>query len=809
MTHSENDLFKTDKTKETDVQVSNNEFLAAIFGDELSDTRPMVTGFPGNPHKASDSIWGGKVWNGLDHRFSAEKNNYFSIAAFNPNGNGQYKRQKKNFVRLHALMLDDIGTRVPLDRLTLKPSWLIETSVGNYQAGYILKDSVEDSELADQLMKAVVDAGLSDPGAGGPTARWARLPVAINGKNDEIFNCRLTEWNPDLRYSPGDIVNGLELDMYSTGGKSRSVKIVSAGNGNEIFTPRPEKNRVIEALKERGLYKKPLGDGKHDITCPWVHEHTDSIDDGTAYFEPSDFYPIGGFKCHHGHCTHRKIRDLLAYLGIETGDARMQPTIKYLPGEIPRIAAAAEEELANSNQYYQRGGLIVTVVNDPTTKEILIRGVSQAALCSALCHVAIWEQHRGKNWVRIDPPPRIVSALYDATTYKHLPALTGIARQPYLRDDGTLVDQTGYDEETGMFAVFDAEKFTIPDQPSKYDATDALDMILPLIEEFPFRGEVDRSAALSAILAATIRPSLSIAPMYHVKAHQIGSGKSYLCEMISTFASAQHNAPSSFPKNDEECGKALLSEFMRGPAVIEFDNLTSDIKSYKMLCTALTSAFVTGRILGVSKTATVSTKSLILSSGNNVGPVQDMTRRCITINLDPLYECPASREFKNPNPLSDLKKDREKFVSAALTIIRAWIVAGRPKTPSKQLLSYNEWTDFCRQPLLWLGLSDQIDSLYEAMEEDPERELLGLLLKIWDDKYGSSPQMVRKVINDSMLHDELYEILEDIAGERGSINRRILGHWIKRHVGCIVDGKRFAKSAKTMSATAWSVQSVF
>lgn len=801
-----NELNKTDKTKETDIQVSNNEFLAAIFGDNLSDIKPMVTGFSGNPHQANKGVWGGKVWDGSNHKFSAKKNNYFSIAAFNPDGDGQYKRQKKNFARLHALMLDDIGTKIPMGRLTLKPSWLIETSEGNYQAGYVLKDFVTDAGLADQLMKAIVGADLSDPGAGGPTARWARLPVAINGKNDETFHCRVRGWNPDLRYSPEDIVTGLELDMGSTSGQRQRLKTVSVGN--EIFTPRPDKNRVIEVLKERRLYKKSLGDNRHDITCPWVHEHTDNVDDGAAYFEPSDFYPIGGFKCHHGHCEHRKVSDLLASLDVELDDARMKPSIKNIPGEIPRISDAAEQELANSNQYYQRGGLIVTVVNDPSTKEILIRGVSQAALCSALCHVAIWEQYRKPNWVRIDPPPRIVSALFDATNYKHLPALTGIARQPYLRDDGTLVTKTGYDEETGMFGVFDEAQFQVPDEPSKYDATDALDMILPLIEEFPFREEVDRSAALTAILAATIRPSLSIAPMYHVKAHQIGSGKSYLCEMISTFASAQHNAPSAFPKNDEECGKVLLAEFMRGPAVIEFDNLTSDIKSHKMLCTALTSAFVTGRILGVSKTATVSTRALILSSGNNVGPIQDMTRRCITINLDPLYECPASREFKNPNPLSDLKKDREKFVSAALTIIRAWIVAGRPKTPSKQLLSYNEWTEFCRQPLLWLGLPDQIGSLYDAMEEDPERELLGLLLNAWYEKYGSSPQMVRKVAEEAGFHGEFYEILEDIAGKRGEIDRRILGWWIKRNIGRIVDGKRFIKSAKTMSATAWSVQSV-
>jgi hypothetical protein len=96
----------------------------------------------------------------------------------------------------------------------------------------------------------------------------------------------------------------------------------------------------------------------------------------------------------------------------------------------------------------------------------------------------------------------------------------------------------------------------------------------------------------------------------------------------------------------KSAGNLLLAELLTAPMVIEFDNLTSDLIAHKSLCTALTSEYMTGRILGVSKTATVGTRALFLSSGNNVGPVADMTRRCITINLDPGCETPAAREFK-------------------------------------------------------------------------------------------------------------------------------------------------------------------
>ena len=31
-------------------------------------------------------------------------------------------------------------------------------------------------------------------------------------------------------------------------------------------------NAVLAALRNRGLYNAPLGEGKHDISCPWVQE---------------------------------------------------------------------------------------------------------------------------------------------------------------------------------------------------------------------------------------------------------------------------------------------------------------------------------------------------------------------------------------------------------------------------------------------------------------------------------------------------------------------------------------------------------
>lgn len=810
---------ETDKTGETDL-VSNGEFLRTVFGDNLADVCPVVVSFTGNPTSVPSKAWFGSPWPGntdLTENLPGDANNYFSLAVFKPDEAGHYRRQKARFHALHSVMLDDVGSKVATERLTLPPSWMLETSPGNHQAGYLLREPLTDGLATDKLMNAIVAAGLCDPGANGPRARLARLPVAVNGKHSPPFVCKMVVWSPELRYSIEELVDGLQLEMMQAARpKRQSTRMVQErpSDGDPVWIACPDENAVLVALRNRGLYKAPLGEGKHNITCPWVKEHTGEVDTGTAYFEPDDLWPIGGFKCLHGHCADRHMRDLLRTLDIEANAARMKPTIRVMAGEMNRVIDAAERELAQSGRHYQRGGLVVTVVTDPGTRETRVQEISLPALVRALAGAATWERFDGRSedWVRADPPARHASVLFDATSYPHLPVLNGLARQPYLRPDGSLMTAAGYDTATGMFGVFDARDFSVPDKPTRAQAEAAMAQLKDLLMEFSFASESDQSAALVAMLAATIRPSLNHAPMIHVRAHMVGSGKSYLCELITAFATPQRGTPTTFPADDEECRKLLLAELLRAPAVIEFDNLTSDLVAHKSLCTVLTSEFMSGRILGVSKTATVSTRALFLSSGNNVGPIQDMTRRCISIRLDPGCETPATRSFTRPDLVRDVLRERGRYVSAALTIVRAWIVADRPKTICKSLAGYGDWSDLCRQPLLWLGCADPTVSVFEAMLDDPDRETLGRLLTAWFSVFGKTPAMVRDAVKQALFfgdeNTELLEVLRDIADERGEINRRKLGWWIRRHAGRIVDGLRIVRASGNRSAEAWQVEIV-
>ena len=392
--------------------------------------------------------------------------------------------------------------------------------------------------------------------------------------------------------------------------------------------------------------------------------------------------------------------------------------------------------------------------------------------------------------------------LFDAAAYHHLAPLEGLARQPFLRGDGTLCDLPGYDRASALFGTFDPSPFSIPATPTHETAQRALQELRGLLTEFEFAQPHDESAALAAMLTAAARPALSAAPMFHVKAAMYGSGKSYLTGMVSLFTSAERPGVLAYPQTDEQCTKLLLARLMAAPAVLNFDNLKHDLHAHESLCSALTEPRLTGRILGVSKTTTVGTRTLFLSSGNNVEPLGDLTRRVLTITLQPCSENPAARKFDG-DPQRNVRARRAHYVSAALTVIRAWIHAGPPRLATKPLGSFEQWSDWCREPLLWLGQEDPAAAMFTGMANDPDRQTLQRLLHAWHNALQDRPLGVKAICahNDATLR----EAVEDIAQERGEVNRRRFGRWLARHQNRLVDGLTLMRAGSARGAELWRV----
>jgi hypothetical protein len=158
--------------------LSNRAFLDALFRQLPEDARPVVTCKPGDPQ-----IGG---WSPSDAGFTdvlcpPDKNNYFNCASILPAQDGELNARKESAAAYHVLVLDDVGTKVDRGLLgDAAPTWVLETSPGNFQIGFCLDPPLTEPAAVELLQQQIAAAGLTDKGALG-MVRWVRLPIGVYG----------------------------------------------------------------------------------------------------------------------------------------------------------------------------------------------------------------------------------------------------------------------------------------------------------------------------------------------------------------------------------------------------------------------------------------------------------------------------------------------------------------------------------------------------------------------------------------------------------------------------------------------------
>lgn len=260
---------------------------------------------------------------------------YFSTSTFkrSPDDSKLYHRQNL-FESLRVVVLDDIGTKVPVSKVPedFKPSYIIETSPGSFQYGYILAEPVDNVEAARALVQLVYESGLSDEGGKLPN-KWVRLPDGFNGKPENGDFCTVLRELNDTVYTPEDIISALHLNVVwdailedaDKALKARGAATTGASMWSPLHTPNMALNGfidpVLEWLYENDMVLADNGGMWLDIVCPWGHEHTNG--NPTAGYVPlgrdSAAPAKRSFHCFHDSCAHRFTTDLLSYVAVNDG----------------------------------------------------------------------------------------------------------------------------------------------------------------------------------------------------------------------------------------------------------------------------------------------------------------------------------------------------------------------------------------------------------------------------------------------------------------------------------------------------------
>ena len=419
-----------------------------------------------------------------------------------------------------------------------------------------------------------------------------------------------------------------------------------------------------------------------------------------------------------------------------------------------------------------------------------------------------------------DAPTGIVRAVMAKHGGRNFRKLVAVITAPCLRPDGSILDAPGHDTASGlMYVTNEAYPPTVPVSPTPAQALDALALLWSPVRLFPFVDDVSRGVTLAAMIAACLRASLPTCPGTGFDAPAAGTGKSLLAKCVGHLATGSAVSVFSPTKDEEETRKRLFALLRGGAKVILWDNVSEPVGN-SVLDAFLTAEVFADRVLQTSDVAELPNRALFMVSGNNMMLTGDTHRRILFARMDADIETPYTREF-DWSPLTEVTIHRQSLVVAALTIVRAFITAGRPKSAPGRIASFEQWDDLVRQPVCWIKkiaaesrpdlptFADPAAAIDLASAQNPETAKLSALLNAWLASFGDTPTTPANAIKAATSalspNENLLNALEEIAGQHGKLNVRILGRWLEKKSDTLCDGLRLKLGSKAHGLKHWFV----
>ena len=365
---------------------------------------------------------------------------------------------------------------------------------------------------------------------------------------------------------------------------------------------------------------------------------------------------------------------------------------------------------------------------------------------------------RCANWHKVTeeavlaaPPSRDTSRDMLVNPDFALPPIESVVRTPMFGRDGALIATAGYHREDAVWLFADPSLNIgdVPSFPAAEEIAHARSLLLDeLLVDFPFVRDSDRAHAVAAILLPFMRRMIDgFAPIHLIEAPTQGSGKGLLATLIGIVTTGMAPEGRTLPEAEDDVRKMITAELINGRPIILIDNLNERKKlDSSALASVITQSTWTDRILGISRMLDLNNHALWVMTGNNPQLSDEMSRRCVRIRIDPRIDMPWLRAgFKHPLLTEWAKENRSALVHAALTLIQAWIAAGRPPH-DRRLGSFERWSEVIGGVLQVAGITGflgNLNELYAAADSDGQmwREFTGS----WWEAYREEPKRVSEL----------------------------------------------------------------
>jgi putative DNA primase/helicase len=520
-----------------------------------------------------------------------------------------------------------------------------------------------------------------------------------------------------------------------------------------------------------------------------------------------------------------------------------RPEVK-IGKDIHRVIADLDRVVGGSDPLlFQRDHEIVAVAGSRVkegTAQLhagtpIIRQLSAASLLPRITeHVRTfsWKKVKNKDTdeelmhkVDVLPPPAVLSSFLGALDWLHVRPISGITECPTIRPDGSVMQTPGYDAVTGYLYTPNGEYPRVDDEPTHSDAVRAYAHLAEVFCDFPYVDPSHLSAVVASIIAIIVRPAIEgSVPAFVQDASSRRSGKTLQVDVISLITCGRPASRMTYPEDDEELEKVMASYAMIGARMINFDNIEGMFggPALDKCITAIDTVDL--RVLGVSQLKTLTWRAVVFASGNNVRGRGDILERVLAPRLESPLEHPEKRDLRtlrHPRLRDWTRENRARLVHCALTIIRAYCVAGRPKQSVENWGGFEAFTELVVHALVWVGAPNPLGARRGGdADEDPARVAERTLVHGWDAlcrSLASASLSVSAAIRALYPppkkdeppdgHDDVREAIAELTRAPSGFapDTRKLGDAVRKLKRKPYDGLRFESDGSTGGVARWKV----
>lgn len=373
--------------------------------------------------------------------------------------------------------------------------------------------------------------------------------------------------------------------------------------------------------------------------------------------------------------------------------------------------------------------------------------------------------HEAKQSLVPTYPPVAIARHILAKGNWQFPPLRGVTEVPVIRDDGTILEKPGYDAQTRMIYLPQPglQLSPIPNQPTPQEIEAARDYVWQFFAQFNYESQADAANAFGAILTVVTRSLFDFCPMFLVDGVKPGCGKSLFVQSHAAVGLGRVVASSPLPQDETEWQKTLTAHLLSGNTYLSLDNVRGTLRSGQLEA-FLTSPSWSARILGTMQAPELLQRTLVVANGNNIEIGGDLPRRCVRIRLTTISSQPWMQQGFTYSPLlKHVLLNRGKILSALLTLVRAWFVAGKPMAPTVPALgTFSDWSGTIGGILAHSkvpGFLENLEDMYN--ETDSEGPQWTAFLETWEQKFGPQRLLVSELIEALQNDKDFANLLPD------------------------------------------------